>query len=238
MLDDDAKAKAAQRQVLFNKIAPTYDTLNDWLTLGQHRIWKRMTVAWSGAKAGDTVLDICCGSGDLALLLAQKVGPGKVVGLDFAQDQLRIAAHRQQKSLAASRTRMEWVQGDALQLPFAEETFDAVTVGYGLRNVADIRRGLAEIRRVLKTGAKAAVLDFHRRPTKDATDYQNWVLDNVVVPLAARFGVTEEYAYLRGSLAGFPSGREQERLAREQGFADAFHYELADGHMGVLVLQK
>ncbi|BBN10767.1 hypothetical protein Mp_5g06240 [Marchantia polymorpha subsp. ruderalis] len=107
-LDDEAEM--LKRQELFNTIAPMYDNLNDWLSLGQHRVWKRMAVSWAGAKAGETVLDICCGSGDLAFLLAQKVGPsGKVIGLDFAKEQLVIAADRQQDSPRTSAADMEQV---------------------------------------------------------------------------------------------------------------------------------
>ncbi|KAG6556510.1 hypothetical protein Mapa_001836 [Marchantia paleacea] len=233
------EAEILKRQQLFNKIAPMYDNLNDWLSLGQHRVWKRMAVSWSGAKAGGTVLDICCGSGDLAFLLAQKVGKsGKVIGLDFAKEQLMIAADRQQDSSRTSAADIEWIQGDALSLPFEESSFDAITMGYGLRNVANIPRALAEIYRVLKPGRKASVLDFNRSPDPFTGEIQGFMLDNVVVPVATYFGVQEEYAYLKTSIARFPLGAEQERLAANEGFSKAVHYELAGGLMGVLVVTK
>ncbi|PIN09760.1 hypothetical protein CDL12_17658 [Handroanthus impetiginosus] len=99
---------AAERQALFNRIAPVYDNLNDLFSLGRHRVWKRMTVSWSGAKGGDTVLDVCCGSGDLAFLLSEKVGiNGKVIALDFSKEQLQIAACRQRERTKACYENIE-----------------------------------------------------------------------------------------------------------------------------------
>ena len=135
------------RQRLFDSIAPVYDQLNDSLSLGLHRVWKRMTVQWSGAAPGQVALDVCCGSGDLALLLAAAVGPtGSVTGLDFSGGMLEDAKRRAAAAAAAGGgaglAPLRWVQGDALQLPFEPASFDAVTMGYGLRNVADIPRAL------------------------------------------------------------------------------------------------
>ncbi|PQP97088.1 2-phytyl-1 4-beta-naphthoquinone methyltransferase chloroplastic [Prunus yedoensis var. nudiflora] len=99
---------STERQALFNRIAPVYDNLNDLLSLGQHRIWKRMAVSWSGAKKGDSVLDLCCGSGDLAFLLSEKVGSsGKVIGLDFSKEQLSVASSRQKLMSKAFYTNIE-----------------------------------------------------------------------------------------------------------------------------------
>lgn len=238
-LSDASFKTASERQELFNRIAPAYDNLNDWLSFGQHRVWKRMAVTWSGAKPGDTVLDICCGSGDVAFLLAEKVGPtGKVTGLDFAKEQLLIASERQKAKTLACYRNLQWLQGDALNLPFAEETFDAVTVGYGLRNVADISRALCEIYRVVKKGSSVSVLDFNRPTNTFVYGIQDWLLDNVVVPIATQYGMQEEYAYLKKSIAQFPTGKEQEKLAKEAGFSLAVHYELAGGLMGTLVLRR
>lgn len=118
---------------------------NDLLSLGQHRVWKKMAVQWSGAKPGGKVLDVCSGSGDLAMLLAEAVGPtGQVVGLDFAADMLSYASQRQQQrqQLRGRALNIQWTQGDALELPFDDNSFNAATVGYGLRNVADIPKAL------------------------------------------------------------------------------------------------
>lgn len=222
-------------RTIFDRIAPVYDQLNTWLSLGQHKIWKQMTVKWSQAQVGDTCLDICCGSGDLALLLAQRVGPtGQIVGLDFSCEQLAIARQRSQ----SHNLSIQWLEGDALNLPFAADSFDAITMGYGLRNVTDISRSLQEILRVLKPGARAAILDFHRPSNPAVQAFQSWYLDAIVVPTARQFGLTEEYAYLAPSLERFPTGREQVKLARQVGFSTVTHYPIAGGTMGVLVITK
>ncbi|GAB4826256.1 hypothetical protein Ancab_009121 [Ancistrocladus abbreviatus] len=157
------RCSSSERQALFNRIAPFYDNLIDLLSLGQHRVWKRMAVSWSGAKKGDCVLDLCCGSGDLAFLLSDKVGiHGKVIGLDFSKKQLQIALSRKNLRLKASYKNIEWVEGNALDLPFCDDYFDAITMGYGLRNVVDKEKAVAEMFRVLKPGSKVSILDFNK----------------------------------------------------------------------------
>lgn len=231
------KPSAAEIEAIFNRIAPVYDRLNDRLSFGQHRIWKLMAVKWSEAELGDDVLDICCGSGDLALLLAKEVGNrGRVTGLDFASEQLAIAKQRQM--IKCPNVPMDWIEGDALALPFADNRFDCTTMGYGLRNVTDISLSLQELRRVLKPEAKAAILDFHQPNVGYMRAFQQWYLTNVVVPTARDMGLKEEYAYINPSLERFPIGTEQVQLARSAGFSRAVHYPLMGGMMGILVLTK
>lgn len=226
---------AADIQGLFDRIAPVYDSLNERLSFGLHRVWKRMAVRWSGANPGHTALDVCCGSGDLALMLARQVGgTGTVYGLDFSAELLAVAEDRARHSPIPAP--LHWVQGDALALPFEANTFDAATMGYGLRNLTDIPQGLAELRRVLKPGAKAAILDFHRPQGGLAEQFQRWYLDHLVVPTAEQMGLTDEYAYIGPSVDRFPTGPEQVELARRAGFEQAVHYPIAGGLMGVLVV--
>ncbi|XP_024023919.1 2-phytyl-1,4-beta-naphthoquinone methyltransferase, chloroplastic isoform X2 [Morus notabilis] len=233
---------SSERQALFNRIAPVYDNLNDLLSLGQHRIWKRMAVSWSGAKIGDCVLDLCCGSGDLAFLLSEKVGSdGNVTGLDFSKEQLSIAASRQQLLSKKCYKNIEWVEGDALNLPFPNGYFDAITMGYGLRNVVDKRKALQEIYRVLKadilkfSGSRVSILDFNKSSQPVTTFIQDWMIDNVVVPVATSYGLQEEYIYLKSSIREFLTGKELENLALEIGFSKGRHYEIGGGLMGNLV---
>jgi demethylmenaquinone methyltransferase/2-methoxy-6-polyprenyl-1,4-benzoquinol methylase len=224
-------------QTLFDRIAPVYDRLNDDLSLGLHWVWKQMAVSWSGAAPGDCCLDLCCGSGDLAQLLAKRVGSsGQVYGADFAEAQLAIAAQRAAQLYLP--TTIQWVQADALHLPFADAFFDAATLGYGLRNVVDIPRCLTELHRVLKPGGKATILDFHRPRNCLAAQCQHWYLDNIVVPTARRYDMNEEYAYLMPSIAQFPIGTDQVKLGLAAGFTAATHYPIAGGIMGILVLSK
>nr|CAD1838340.1 unnamed protein product [Ananas comosus var. bracteatus] len=217
----------------------TTTCLNDVLTLGQHRIWKRMAVSWSGAKMGDRVLDLCCGSGDLTFLLSQKVGAdGEVIALDFSRVPLSIASTRQEQYWKACYKNIKWVEGDALDLPFMDCYFDAITVGYGLRNLVDKPKAMQEIFRVLKPGSRASILDFNKSSSTFISSFQNWAIDNAVVPLASRYGLAEEYEYLKGSIAEFLTGKELENLAKHTGFSEAKHYEIAGGLMGNLVAMR
>uniref|UniRef100_A0A7N2LAD1 Menaquinone biosynthesis methyltransferase ubiE-like protein n=1 Tax=Quercus lobata TaxID=97700 RepID=A0A7N2LAD1_QUELO len=159
-----------ERQEHFGRIAPVYDNLNDLLSLGQHRLWKRMTVSWTGAKMGDCALDLCCGSGDLAFLLSEKVGSnGKpFLVVEFSALILKIL----------------WVEGDALELPFSDGYFDAVTMGYGLRNVVDKERAMQEMFKVLKPGSRVSVLDFNKSTQPFTNLIQDIEFNAIMVPVA------------------------------------------------------
>jgi demethylmenaquinone methyltransferase/2-methoxy-6-polyprenyl-1,4-benzoquinol methylase len=230
--------KREQIQGIFNRIAPVYDQMNDGFSLGQHRIWKQMAVSWSQAKPGNTGLDLCCGSGDLAHLLAQQVREsGQVYGVDFSAQLLAIASDRP-TPITIPTAPITWLEADVLELPFPEDTFDCATMGYGLRNVVDIPRSLQELHRVLKPGAVAAILDFHRPRSALLRQFQQWYLDYLVVPLAEQMGMKQEYAYINPSLERFPDGQQQVALAQAAGFTSATHYAIAGGMMGILVIQK
>ena len=225
---------ASEIQALFDRIAPVYDQLNDWLSLGQHRVWKLMTVKWIDPTPGDVVLDLCCGSGDLAQRLARCVGiTGEVTGVDFSPAQLAIARQRCQPDPP-----IRWVEADACNLPFEDGYFDGATIGYGLRNVTDIPCCLQELHRVLKPRAQAAILDFHKPAQPFMRHFQQWYLETIVVPATQHLGLGEDYAYIAPSLDQFPTGSQQVNLARQAGFASATHYLIAGGIMGVLVLRK
>ncbi len=228
---------ASQVQTLFNRIAPVYDELNNSLSFGLHRIWKRMAVKWSEVKPGDSCIDLCCGSGDIAQILAEKVGKtGQVVGADFSAAQLEVAKERYDRRCL--KPDIQWIETDVLTLPFPDNQFDCATMGYGLRNVTDILLSLKEIYRVLKPGAKAAILDMHRPESPLVHTLQQWYLDEIVVPAAQRLGFTEEYAYIAPSLDRFPIGSQQIELSLQAGFSKATHYAIAGGTMGVLVVAK
>ena len=136
---------------MFDRITPVYDLMNRVMTLGLDRRWRRLAAA-AAVQPGDRVLDACCGTGDLAL--ADLAAGGAVTGLDFSPRMLERAR--------AKSTAVEWVRGDALALPFADGAFDAATVGFGVRNLADLERGLCELRRVLRPGGRLACLEITR----------------------------------------------------------------------------
>ncbi len=237
VMSESPRPSATDVKAIFARIAPVYDPINGWLSLGQQQVWKAMTVAWSGCHVGDLALDVCCGTGDLSQRLAKTVGPnGQVIGLDFCPELLTIAAQRQPRS--STQATVQWQEGDALALPFSGDSFDCATMGYGLRNVGDIPQALRELHRVLKPGARVAILDFNRPTNTWVKDFQSWYLNTLVLPIADYFQVSEEYAYIQPSLDRFPLGSEQVKIALEQGFTKAVHYPIAGGLMGVLVAQK
>jgi len=221
---------------LFDRIAPAYDNLNDLLSLGLHRLWKRQAVAWLDPAPGQRLLDLCCGTGDLALVLAEKVRPGGLVlGLDAAAAPLERARQRARRQPWLP---VEFRQGDASATDLADGWVDGAVMAYGLRNLPDPAAGLQELRRLLRVGGRAAVLDFNRPPNdRGATAaFQRLYLRQLVVPLARRAGLEDQYAYLERSLQRFPTGSEQEDLARDAGFSLVRHRLLAGGQMGLLQL--
>jgi ubiquinone/menaquinone biosynthesis methyltransferase len=224
---------------LFDRIAPRYDTLNDLLSAGLHRHWKRTLIARLCPRPGERFVDLCCGTGDLALLLAERVRPGgEVVGLDAAEAPLERARARAARQPWLP---VRWVRGDALATGLPRGWADGATMAYGLRNLSDPAAGLRELRRLLRPGGRAAVLDFHRpdpaAPRAEAISrFQRGYLRRVVVPVAAAAGMEAEYAWLEESLRQFPTGPEQEELARAAGFARAAHHPVALGLMGRLDL--
>lgn len=222
-------------EALFNAVAPRYDRLNDLLSLGLHRQWKRQLLSWLSPQSPERWLDLCCGTGDLALALARKLRPeGSVLGLDAASAPLSLAAERAGREPWLP---VQWIQADALDTGFPDQSFDGVVMAYGLRNLADPLLGFQEMARLLKPGGRAAVLDFNRLPQGSAAAaFQRTYLRRVVVPVAAGMGLADQYAYLETSVEQFLTGEEQEREAVAAGFTAAQHRPLVGGQMGVLLL--
>jgi demethylmenaquinone methyltransferase/2-methoxy-6-polyprenyl-1,4-benzoquinol methylase len=224
---------------LFEEIAPRYDQLNDLLSLGLHRHWKRVVLARLAPRPGERFVDLCCGTGDLALLLAAAVRPGgEVLGLDAAVAPLELA---RQRSSTQPWLPVRWLQGDALATGLPSHAADGASMAYGLRNLADPAAGLAELHRLLRPGGRAVVLDFNRPDPADPQanriqTFQRAYLRRIVVPVASLAGLHDQYAYLEASLQRFPTGPEQERLARAAGFTAARHLPLALCTMGLLEL--
>ncbi|KAG6585171.1 2-phytyl-1,4-beta-naphthoquinone methyltransferase, chloroplastic, partial [Cucurbita argyrosperma subsp. sororia] len=127
---------------------------------------------------------------------------------------------------------------DALNLPFSDGTFDAITMGYGLRNVVDKRKALEEMLRVLKQGSKVSILDFNKTTQPITAAIQEWMINNIVVPVASGYGLAEDYKYLSKSINEFSTGKELEELALELGFSTSRHYEISGGLMGNLVASR
>ena len=227
-------AEAQSVRQLFDEVAPHYDRLNDLLSLGLHRLWKREMVQRLAPAAGEQWLDLCCGTGDVALLLAERLRPaGAVLAVDAAAAPLQQARGRHQLSPWLP---VQWLQADALAVPRAAASFDGAVMAYGLRNLPDPAAGLRELRRLLQRDGRAAVLDFNRS-SGAVSALQTQALRRVVVPVASQLGLKEQYAYLETSIAEFPTGGEQEQMAISAGFSWAQHRPSAGGLMGLLELR-
>jgi demethylmenaquinone methyltransferase / 2-methoxy-6-polyprenyl-1,4-benzoquinol methylase len=191
---------------MFDRIAPVYDVMNRVMTAGLDRRWRRLAVravVWPG----DRVLDACCGTGDLALE-AERRG-GRVVGLDFSERMLERARSK-------SGT-IEWVRGDALELPFEDAVFDAATVGFGVRNLRDLGLGLRELARVVRPGGHVAVLEITRPRGLLRPFFRVWF--EVLVPLAGRvLPGGKAYTYLPASVRRFPGPEDLSALLEDAGF--------------------
>jgi demethylmenaquinone methyltransferase/2-methoxy-6-polyprenyl-1,4-benzoquinol methylase len=190
---------------MFDRIAGRYDLLNSVMTAGLHHRWRQRAGDRAELGPGDSALDVCCGTGDLALELSSRVAPaGHVVGCDFSEPMLDLAREKAAGN-GASGLRFEWA--DALQLPYDDDRFDAVTVGFGVRNLSDLDAGLREMRRVLRPGGRLVILEI-TQPTRPplSTFYSLWF--DRVVPILGRFAADPEaYSYLPESVRSFPSPR-------------------------------
>jgi demethylmenaquinone methyltransferase/2-methoxy-6-polyprenyl-1,4-benzoquinol methylase len=208
---------ANEVRTMFDRIAPVYDVMNRVMTVGLDVRWRRIT-ATSVVRPGDRVLDACCGTGDLAVA-ADKAG-GVVTGLDFSPRMLERARRK-----LPSAT---WVEGDLLALPFDDGSFDVATVGFGVRNVADLDRGLAELRRVLAAGGRVAVLEITQPRGPIAPFYRVW-FDRIVPLLGKLLKGGAAYTYLPASVRRFPGPDELAELLRGAGFADVEFRTFAGG---------
>ncbi len=192
---------------MFDRISPVYDVMNRAMTLGLDRRWRRMT-AVAVVRPGDRVLDACCGTGDLALA-GVRCG-GTVTGLDFSP---RMLARAREKAPGIA-----WVQGDLLELPFPDASFDAATVGFGVRNVADLDKAFAELSRVLRPGGRLGCLEITQPSGVLRPFFDLWF--DQLVPLAGKLlPGGSAYAYLPASVRRFPGPRELAGVAARAGFA-------------------
>jgi demethylmenaquinone methyltransferase/2-methoxy-6-polyprenyl-1,4-benzoquinol methylase len=202
---------------MFDRIAPVYDAMNRTMTAGLDRRWRRIT-AEAVVRPGDLVLDACCGTGDLAIAAA-KVG-GRVTGLDFSERMLERAQRKAPE--------FDWVSGDLLELPFPDSSFDAATVGFGVRNVDDLERALRELRRVLRDGGRLGILEITRPRGLLAPFYRLW-FDGVIPLLGKLLPGGSAYTYLPASVRRFPGPEDLSTLVAAAGFGDVKYRTFAGG---------
>jgi demethylmenaquinone methyltransferase / 2-methoxy-6-polyprenyl-1,4-benzoquinol methylase len=230
----DEREKAHRVRRVFDSVAPRYDLMNDLMSLGLHRAWKAYTVLVSNVRAGDRVLDIAGGTGDLALAFAKKVGQsGMVVHTDINESMLRTGRDR----LLDAGVVLPTLVCDAEKLPFETGAFDAVTVAFGLRNMTHKDVALAEMNRVLRPGGRLLVLEFSKvaQPLRKAYD---WYSFNILPQLGRLVaGDSASYRYLAESIRMHPDQRELKSLMQRSGFGHVDYHNMTGGvvalHVGI-----
>lgn len=221
--------KPQRVNAVFDSVAQQYDVMNDVMSFGIHRLWKRFALELSGIKSGQTILDLASGTGDLALRLAQMVGPaGQVVMSDINAAMLTMGRDRLLDQGVVGNVR--WVQADAENLPFVANCFDAVTIAFGLRNVTHQQQALAEIYRVLKPGAPLLVLEFSQptlKPLKPLYDFYSFK----ILPLMGKWIVNDadSYRYLAESIRMHPDQETLKAMLQQAGFVQCDYYNLTAG---------
>jgi demethylmenaquinone methyltransferase/2-methoxy-6-polyprenyl-1,4-benzoquinol methylase len=232
----DSAQFAEQVNRMFDRVASRYDLLNSLMSAGLHHRWRERAADRAELAPGGSALDVCCGTGDLTLELASRLAPGgSVVGCDFSEPMLDLAREKAE-ARNVDGVRFEWA--DALSLPYDAGRFDAVTVGFGLRNFADRDRGLREMARVLRPGGRLVVLEF-TRPSRPpfSTFYSLW-FDRIAPVLGRISDDPEAYAYLAESVRSFPGPRDlAEKMDRAAGLEEIRYSILAGGivtiHTGI-----
>lgn len=222
--------RAAKVEDLFATIAPRYDFINDLQSFGLHRLWKRRLIRMAAVKPGNQALDLCCGTGDIAFALANQ--GADVAGLDFSNPMLEVA--RKRAAAHPDIRRPVFQQGDAQALPFADNSFDVVSVGYGLRNLSSWERGLEEMWRVARPGGRLLVLDFGKPDNglwrRIYFAYLKWL-----VPVFGRLfcGDSATHAYILESLLNYPAQYGVQSKMQSLGCRDVKIINLLGGAMSI-----
>jgi len=229
--------RSAKVNELFTRIAGRYDFINDLQSFGLHRYWKKRVVKEAKPRPGENALDVCCGTGDIALELARK--GAEVTGLDFSERMLEIARGRQSKrvtctGLEANFASMKFVSGDAQNIPFEDGTFDMVTIGYGLRNLTSWETGLQEMQRVAKPGGRVVILEFGKPQNAVWRMIYEGYLKVFSPALGLVFcGDSAAYSYILKSLKHYPAQRLVGEKMREMGFGNVRVIDLLGGAMSI-----
>lgn len=215
---------------MFDNIAGVYDLMNSAMTAGLHHEWRQRAVERARVGPGSDALDICCGTGDLALELRRAIGPdGRVVGSDFSEPMLALARTKSGEQGLA----VEFGWADALDLPYGDAGFDAVTVGFGARNLADLDKGLAEMARVLRPGGRLVILEITRPQREPLASFYSLWFDRLVPLLGSIAGDSDAYSYLPESVRSFPDPRSLAQKIDAAGFSEIRWLLLAGGIIAI-----
>jgi demethylmenaquinone methyltransferase/2-methoxy-6-polyprenyl-1,4-benzoquinol methylase len=219
---------------MFDRIAGVYDRMNAVMTAGLHHTWRRRAAELAGLTPGGRVLDVATGTGDLAFELGHRVAPdGLIVAVDFADRMLAIArdkqAARARQTTAPAGVEIRFEQGNAMELAYPDDEFDAATVGFGARNFSDLERGLAEMARVVRPGGKVVVLEI-TTPTEGPVAAALKVWFDHIVPVLGRAALDRDaYSYLPDSVRRFPAPRELGAIMSRVGLTDVRYVLTAGG---------
>ncbi len=230
--------RAARVNDLFGAIARRYDLINDLQSFGLHRLWKRRMALLACVQPGSRALDLCCGTGDIAFALSRQ--GAAVCALDFSAPMLAVAACRQdQRPTHIAPGKVAFLRADALRIPFPDNCFDAVTIGYGLRNLASVEAGLNEMWRVAKPGGRILVLDFGK-PEHPLWRAAYLLYLKCLVPAYGRFlcGNAEAYSYILESLRHYPAQQGVAALMQKQPSVNVSVVNLLGGMMSINHAEK
>jgi demethylmenaquinone methyltransferase/2-methoxy-6-polyprenyl-1,4-benzoquinol methylase len=227
--------RTAKVGALFATIARRYDFINDVQSLGLHRLWKRRLVRLAAPRLGERALDLCCGTGDIALALARR--GVEVVGLDFSEAMLEVA--REKSTVRSSQSAVQFLQGDAQRIPFPDGTFDILTIGYGLRNLADLDVGLRDMWRVTKPGGRFVTLEFGK-PENGAWRKIYFGYLKFALPVFGKIfcGNASAYAYILESLKHYPEQAGVAEKMRAAGWQNVRVINLMGGTMSIHCAEK
>lgn len=229
MSHQQAENKAKFVHGVFESIAKDYDRMNTLLSFGRHKAWRRFTMKKMNVQPGDTAIDVCCGTCDWTISLAQASRSGKIVGLDFSQNMLSIGEQKIDQLHLTEQ--IELVQGNAMQLPYPDNSFDHATIGFALRNVPDFVQVLTEMKRVVKPGGQVVSLELSK-PTWPLFRSIYYLYFQRILPKLGKLFANryEQYRWLPESLISFPDYKELEQIMKEEvGFDQVEVYPLTGG---------
>ncbi|QYR19909.1 demethylmenaquinone methyltransferase [Paenibacillus sp. sptzw28] len=223
-----SKSKEQHVHSVFESIAPKYDLMNDLLSFRRHKAWRSFTMRKMDVKPGATAIDLCCGTCDWTIALARTSGTGKMVGLDFSQNMLEIG--RQKIDRDGLGERISLIHGNAMELPFEDDRFDYATIGFGLRNVPDLKQVLKEMQRVVKPGGQVVCLELSKPIWQPFKSVYYFYFERILPMLGRLFAKRyEQYKWLPESLKAFPDLNQLAEIYRELGLRNVRAYPLTGG---------
>jgi len=222
------QSKETKVHSVFQKIAPVYDAMNTVISFWRHKAWRKKTMKRMNVQPGNTGIDLCCGTCDWTIAIAKASGRGRVVGLDFSPNMLEVGREKVKKEGLDSQ--IELVQGNAMHLPFPDNSFDYATIGFGLRNVPDYTRVLQEMQRVVKPGGQVVCLEMSK-PTWQPFKAIFYFYFERLLPLVGRIVAKsyEQYKWLPESLKAFPGREQLAQMYREIGLQNVQAIPFAGG---------